>query len=285
MCTSAKIHHRARRIVRTAAALGLALFAMAAAGRAQQSGPKTSDITEEIAANGSVDLAFKMTFDAAPWRQWKAMVGDEPARLRAMMRHEFAAYTLEDFKLDRNDLDRVAKLSIHSPTGPELRDDGSYQVPVESYFRLVNHSGPDWYFSGNNPRAGYSLNTVRITLPPRTVNAYVANANSADQALVFALVAPPSPLRWFYITGSALLLLGLALLLLGGILPKRQRVEILPPPVPRALPPGGGTAAYPPGGAGQLPPRAAVESPPISTASPAVEPVEPAPRKNFVEPD
>jgi hypothetical protein len=269
-------------------ALALALVTWAAAGHAQQSGPKTSDITEAIAPNGSVDMSFKMTFDAAPWRQWKAMVGDEPARLRTMLRHEFAAYTLEDFKLDRDDLDRVAKLSIHSPTGPQLRDDGTYQVPVEGYFRLISHSGPDWYFSGNNPRAGYSLNSVHITLPATAANGYVANPNSADQALVFALVAPPSRFRWFYIAGAMALGLGLVLLL-AGLWPRRQRVEILPPATPRALPPSGTTVAYTSADTGQLPPpRAPIEPTPIVTPPPQPARVEPAPQptgKTFVEPD
>jgi hypothetical protein len=293
MCTSAEpgrdlVPNSKRHTLGVFLALGLALLALAAAGHAQQSGPKTSDITEVIASNGAVDMAFKMTFDAAPWRQWKAMVGDEPARLRTMLRHEFAAYTLEDFKLDRDDLDRVAKLSIHSPTGPQLRDDGSFQIPVEGYFRLINHAGADWYFSGNNPRAGYALNSVHITLPANAVNGYVTNPNSADQALVFALVAPPSPFRWFYIAGAIALVLGLLLLLLGA-LPRRQRVEILPPSTPRALPSSGAAAGYPLAGAGQLPTAgAAIEPAPVVNPPPQVQRVDPAPPpagKTFVEPD
>jgi hypothetical protein len=230
--------------------------------------PKTSDIAEEIRPDGSVDMSFQMTFDAAPWRQWKAQIGDEPARLRAMMRHQFAALTLENFKLDRDDLNRVAKVSMHSAVGPELRDDGSYQLPVDGYFRLINGSGRDWYFSGNNPAEGYALNSVKITLPPNALNAYVANPNNVDQALIFAVTAPPSPARKFYVWGTAAALLGL-LLVVAGLMARRQRFELLPPVPQRALP-----AAQP---SAPFPPAAAEPAPAAPMVNPAAVPPEPIP--------
>ncbi len=241
-------------------ALALAICLGAGNLRAQ-SLPKTADINETVFADGSVDLNFQMTFDAAPWRQWKAMVGDEPARLRAMMRHQFAALTLENFKLDRDDMDRTAKMSMHSPTGPELRDDGSFQIPVDGYFRLVNGSGQTWFFSGNNPHGGNTLNNVKVTLPANALNAYVANPNNADQALVFALTPAPSPARWFYLAGTAVALLGLAVLL-TGVLARRRGVEVLPPSLPvHNLPAAQPAAAFPP-------PPQTVQPPPMPPQGP-----------------
>ena len=175
------------------------LLSVAAAGslraQAQQHLPKTTDIAEDVSPDGSVGLVYQMTFDAAPWHAWKAMVGDEPSRLRAMMRHRFAALTFDDFKLELDDTNRVATMRLHSPTGPDLRDDGSYQVPVDGNFRLINNAGRVWYFSGNNPQAGNTLNNVKVTLPANAVNAAVINPNNAEQALTFALPPAPSPRR------------------------------------------------------------------------------------------
>ena len=206
--------------------LSLAAAAGSVRAQAQQNLPKTSDIAMDVSPDGSVGLAFQMTFDAAPWHAWKAMVGDEPSRLRAMMRHRFAALTFDDFRLERDDMNRVAKMSLHSPTGPELRDDGSYQVPVDGNFRLINNAGQVWYFSGNNPQAGNTLNNVKVTLPANAVSAYVANANNADQALVFALKPAPSPSRWFYVAGGVATALGLAM----GLAALLWRRRPLPPP-------------------------------------------------------
>ena len=225
-----------RRLRRTAAPLlaGVACVLGLAASVRGQAVPKTADITEDVSPDGSVNLGFQMTFDAAPWRQWKTMVGDEPARLRAMMRHRFAAMSIEGFKLERDDMNRVASMTMHSPVGPELRDDGTFQVPVDGYFRLVNNAGRVWYFSGNNPQAGYTLNNVKVTLPANAVNASLANPNSPDQALVFALTPPPSASQGYSLAGGGLLLIGLGLLLAGYL--NRRAVSVWTPTPPRALP-------------------------------------------------
>ena len=223
---------RFRRTVARLLAGAACVFGLAASVRGQAI-PKTVDVAEDVSADGSVNVNFQMTFDAAPWRQWKTMVGDEPARLRAMMRHRFAAMTIEDFKLDRDDLDRVASLTMRSPVGPQLRDDGTFQVPVDGYFRLVNNAGRVWYFSGNNPQAAYTLNNVKVTLPANAVNVSLTNPNNADQALVFALTPPPSASRGYSLWGGALLLVGLGLLAAGFLY---RRASVWTPVPPRALP-------------------------------------------------
>ena len=242
------------------------LGAVLPGARAQQAQPKTADMDFAVATDGSLTMAIQMTFDAANWRGWKAMVGDEPARMRAQMRHQFAAMTLEDFKLERDDMNRVAKMSMHSPSGPDLREDGSLQLPVDGCFRLVNHTGRDWFFSGNNPSAGGSLNNVKVTLPTNVKEARVANADSPEQALVFALTAPPSASGWFYGAGGLLSLLGLALLGLG--LRARRRAAVLVPagydaPSRRVAPAAVSAATPPPF---MPPPSPVILPPPVPPA-------------------
>ena len=223
---------RCRRAAARLLAGAACVFGLAATVRGQAI-PKTVDVAEDVSADGAVNVSFQMTFDAAPWRQWKTMVGDEPARLRAMMRHRFAAMTIENFKLDRDDLNRVASLSMRSPVGPQLRDDGTFQVPVDGYYRLVNNAGRVWYFSGNNPQAAYTLNNVKVTLPANAVNVSLTNPNNADQALVFSLTPPPSASRGYALAGGALLLIGLGLLAAGFLY---RRASVWTPVPPRALP-------------------------------------------------
>ena len=270
---------RARRdtCLRSLGVLVLTLCAGAVPIRAQQALPKTADIDFTVAADGSLNMAFQMTFDAANWRAWKAMVGDEPARMRAQMRHQFAAMTLEEFKLDRDEMNRVAKMSMHSPAGPELRDDGSFQIPVDGYFRLVSHSGREWYFSGNNPSAGGTLNNVKVALPATVTNAYVANPDNPEQALVFALAVPPSSSRWFYLSGGLVTFLGLTLLLVG-MLWRRRAPLLLSAAQTQALPMAGRMhGAYPPPFAGQavsvVPPTVPPRSSPPPMPTPTNEPI------------
>ncbi|MBV9007814.1 MAG: hypothetical protein JO354_01440 [Verrucomicrobia bacterium] len=199
----------------------LALAATAVQCHAQIS-PKSSDLTEEIEPDGSIDLTVQMSFDAKSWNAWRAAVGDDPARLRAMFQHQFAAYTLENFKLERDDVNRTAKLTMHSPTGLELRSDGMFHGAVEPYFHLINNAGRVWYFSGNNPNAADALTNVKVMLPGNSSNATLLNAGTNDQALAFSLAMSPPRSRVPLIAGIALTALGIVLLIIGLIAGKRR---------------------------------------------------------------
>jgi hypothetical protein len=186
---------------------------------------KTADIVEEIESNGSISLAFQMTFDAGPWKVWKTIIGDEPSRLRAMMRHQFAAYVIDDFKLEKDDMNRVAKVTLRSPAGPELRKDQRSQIPVEGWCRLINHTGREWFFSGNNPSAGDTLTTIKIVLPANTVEATLLNARTPDQVLVDSLRESIGPSRIVLWSGAVFMVLGGGLLI-AGLVPRTSRAGL-----------------------------------------------------------
>lgn len=196
---------------------------------------KTLDSIQEINPDGSVNLTFQLAFDAEPWGRWKSQVGDDPARLRGMLRHQFAAYVIDDFKFEKDDLNRTGKMTVRSPSGPELRKDQRLQIPVEGWCRLISHTDREWFFSGNNPAAGNNQNTVKIVLPANTIEATLVNPGTADQALVYALSVPPGRGRIFVWSGAIVMLLG-AVLLVAGRLSKQGPA---PSPVPASPPPAG----------------------------------------------
>ncbi|MBE2216324.1 MAG: hypothetical protein IAE82_20795 [Opitutaceae bacterium] len=204
-----RIHFR-RILAAVAAVFTYALVGISPA--LAQIAPKSTDIVQEIGRDGSVVITISMAFDAAAWKSWKALVGDEPARLRAMMRHQFAAYSLEGFQLTKDDLERTAKVTMRSAAGLELRKDGTFRTPVENYFRLVNNTAEAWFFSGNNPHAANSLNTVKFVLPQNARGAQLVNAGSVDQAVNFRLEMPAGPSRLYIVGGAVLLAAGLVLL-------------------------------------------------------------------------
>ena len=211
--------------------LAVALLPLRPSAHAQMPA-KTADIVQEVGPDGSINLTFQMSFDAGPWKVWKMLVGDEPARLRAMMRHQFAALVIDDFKVEKDEMNRSAKITMRSPAGPELRKDQRFQIAVEGWFRLINHTGREWFFSGNNPSAGNSLNTVKIVLPENTIEASLVNTGTPDQALVYALSVPVGKSRVFVWSGAVILLLGAALLA-AGMLSKKgvaPAVPVSPPP-------------------------------------------------------
>jgi len=212
----------------------LALAPCGPAARAQLPA-KSLDLVQEIAPDGSVNLTFQLAFDALPWGIWKSQVGDDPARLRGMLRYQFAAFVIDDFKFEKDDLNRTAKVTIHSPAGPELRKDQHLEVSIEPWLRMINHTGREWFFSGNNPAAGNQQNTFKVILPANTIDVSLVNAGTPNQALVYALSLPAGKSRVFVWSGVIVLLLG-AVLVVAGMLAKQT-------PAPAAA-----AAAPPPAG-------------------------------------
>lgn len=189
---------------------------------------KTFDSIQTIYPDGSVDLTFQMAFDALPWKYWKDKVGDDPARLRGMLRYQFAGYVIDDFKFEKDDLNRTAKITIHSPAGAELRRDEGLQIPVEGWCRPISHTGREWFFSGNNPSGGDQPTTVKIVLPANTVDASLVNPGTPDQTLVYRVNAPAGKARLFVWSGAVFLLLGAMLIGAGRFWRKAPVAPVAP---------------------------------------------------------
>ena len=194
---------------------------------------KTLDSIQEIQPDGSVNLTIQLSFDAKPWQLWKTIVGDNPARLRSMMRYQFAALVIDDFKFEKDDLNRTAKITIRSPAGPELRKDQRLEIPVDQWCRMINHTGREWFFSGNNPAAGDQQTSLKVVLPANTIEASLVNAGTPNQTLVYALSVPAGKSRVLVWIGAVILLLG-AVLLVAGM---RSKEGAAPAAIPAPPPP------------------------------------------------
>lgn len=193
---------------------------------------KTIDTVMDLKSDGSVDLTFQLAFDAQAWQVWRKNVGDDPARLRGMMRHQFSAFVIDEFKFEKDDLNRTAKVTLRSPAGPELRLDGRFHLAVDAWCRLINHAGREWFFSGNNPAAGGQQVTQKIVLPANTTDAAVVNAGTPDQALVYALAAPAGRSRLFVWLGALVAVVGAVMLGAGRMTARKAAPAAAASPPP-----------------------------------------------------
>lgn len=184
-----------------------------------QPAAKSLDETVELAADGSGTVTVSCAFDAGPWAVWKANFGDDPARARASLRYNLGARVAFDgFKLERDDLNRTATMTVHSAVAAELRPDGRFSCPIDKEFRLVNNVGRVWFFSGNI--AG-TLSTIKVMLPEAANDASLVNVGSAEQALTYELPRPHGSAHKYFVGGLALLGLGLVLLGAGWFAGRR----------------------------------------------------------------
>lgn len=103
---------------------------------------------------------------------------------------------------------------------------------MEGWCRLINNTGRTWFFSGNNPFAGNSLNTMKIVLPENTIEASLVNAETPDQALVYVLSVPAGKSRLFVWSGAVVMLLGVVLLAAGMLSKGGTAPSAVPAPPP-----------------------------------------------------
>ena len=91
--------------------LGSLLMVMTALVFAQQSNQKIEMIVDEI---GNAKINISMTMNAAQWQQWNGTYGTNPSALKRDMERSMPAFVLDDFKLDKDDMNRSFNLSLNA---------------------------------------------------------------------------------------------------------------------------------------------------------------------------
>ena len=61
---------------------------------------------------GNAQLDISMKLNAAGWQTWLQTVGNNPAALKRSVERNMPAYFLDDFKLEKNDMDRSFQLAL-----------------------------------------------------------------------------------------------------------------------------------------------------------------------------
>jgi hypothetical protein len=146
------------------------------------------DIAVQIDITGEARANYTLTFDAEAWRQWKNSIGSDADRVRANVRYIGGAHTqIDEFKYERDDLNREAKMMIHSKVASLYRD-GRYHFDIDEGYRLIDTNGPVWFFSG---KTGIVPGTIKITLPVGAIDAKLDDAGNNQKEISY--IIPPKP--------------------------------------------------------------------------------------------
>lgn len=207
----------------------LVLLLGGAALRAQ-TGPKSVDISGDVEPLGGATLVYTFAYDASGWAAWKSMIGNDPARVRAFVRYlSGAEVSIDDFKFDRDDLNRVAKMTVHTSTMARLRDDGRYSLPIDSGFRLINNTGRLWFFSGSFVGSTTPA-TLKVTLPAEAAGATLIDVGTNEQSLAYTLPHHHGSAHRYVIIGWSLLVFGALLVGYGRFFSTDKRQAGNSPP-------------------------------------------------------
>nr|WP_321232827.1 hypothetical protein [uncultured Psychroserpens sp.] len=80
-------------------------------GHSQQTNQKIEMTIDEI---GNAKINISMTMNAAQWQQWNGTYGANPSALKRDMERSMPAFIVDDFKLDKDDMNRSFNLSLNA---------------------------------------------------------------------------------------------------------------------------------------------------------------------------
>jgi hypothetical protein len=201
-------------------------------------------LNEDFVIDERGDAAISVTFqyNASKWEQWKAEYGNHPDRVLRDMRYSMAAAVLEDFSLDRDDVQRKAHGKIKARALARYRNAGEFIIEIPKVMTLVTGANTDWIFSATTGRGGEIVTTTEhLKLPASAKNVHLSPAGDFNNLSYTLDVSPVRPKGWLN-AGIAMLGAGAVLLVISLFTKAKASAALAPDsgsPVqrPPSLPP------------------------------------------------
>lgn len=88
-------------------------------------------IDMKVDAIGNSKITLSMTMNASQWQTWLQSVGNNPAALKREMERAMPAYFLDDFKLDKNDMERSFVLTLNAYGACKVDKRGNWTLDTD----------------------------------------------------------------------------------------------------------------------------------------------------------
>lgn len=88
-------------------------------------------IDMKVDAIGNSQLTISMTMNAGQWQMWLQTLGNNPAALKREVERGMPAYFLDDFKLEKNDMERSFVLSLNAYGACKVDKRGNWTLDTE----------------------------------------------------------------------------------------------------------------------------------------------------------
>lgn len=98
---------------------------------AQSAQPLKQKMEMRIDSIGNAKITVSMTMNAQQWQMWLQSMGNNPALLKRGIERELPAYFLDDFNLEKNDMERSFTLSLKAYGVTRVNKKGRWIVDTE----------------------------------------------------------------------------------------------------------------------------------------------------------
>lgn len=211
---------------------------------------RTANWVYNIDEHGDAAIEVSFQHSASQWANWKEEYGNRPDIVLRDLRYSMATAVLDNFSMERDDVQRKALNKVRAKAFARYRNAGEFVIDVAKEMKLVTGANSDWIFSMTNGINGEIVSqTLHLKLPAGAKNVHYGPGGDFDN-LSYTLdvapevtldVTPTRPKGWLYAgigmlsAGVILLVVSLftkrksALTLTDGFVTPVQRPPSLPP--------------------------------------------------------
>ncbi|GGG27175.1 hypothetical protein GCM10011344_29930 [Dokdonia pacifica] len=159
--------------------------------------------------NARLDITMKM--NAQQWQQWIGSLGNNPAALKREIEREMPGYFLDNFKLEKDDMNRSFNLKLDAYGVCKIDKRGNWIIELEEKDTQLTELDSHKYMLVNSPPeyGGQMQQTFMITLPETANNIKTAKDAYGKDIFKFTMEDPSE-------AGFSGLLPWIGLLLIGG---------------------------------------------------------------------
>ncbi|WP_138433190.1 hypothetical protein [Winogradskyella algicola] len=167
-------------------------------------------IEMRIDSIGNAKLTVSMTMNAQQWQVWNSNYGNNPSALKRDIERSMPAYFLDDFKLDKDDMNRSFNLSLNAYGVCEINKRGKWIVDTDQKNAQLTELTENKYMLVSSPieYSGNLQQTFIIELPNDAKNIKVDKDAYGKSVFEFDMDAPTSSFNFVQLSGILLLVIG-----------------------------------------------------------------------------
>lgn len=180
------------------------LFSIAMHSQSQQK------IEMKIDEVGNAKLNISMTMKAQEWQIWNSNYGNNPSALKRDMERAMPAYFLDDFKLEKDDMNRSYNLSLNAYGVCEINKRGKWIVDTEQKdAQLTELTETKYMLVSSPPEYGGNLQQTFIIELPESAKKIKTEKNAFGKSVFeFEMESPSSNFSLIRWAGFLLIIVG-----------------------------------------------------------------------------
>lgn len=159
---------------------------------------------------GNAKIKISMTMNAQEWQAWSGSFGNNPAALKREVERGMPAYFLDDFKLEKDEMNRSFVLSLNAYGACDIDKRGKWMVETDQKDANLTKITDHKYILVSSPMeyGGALQQTFNIEFPEEASNVEVDKDAYGNSVFKFDMESPSSGFNLFRLSGLALMVIG-----------------------------------------------------------------------------